>query len=234
MYGDSDISPKGNGAVIITSPDTPINLAETEAMRTPSSITLSWTEGLTNGGSAVIDYRVNYDQATGDYVQLADSIVANTYTATGLTFGLVYTFRIEARNEFGYSELSQEIAILCAAVPEAPAVPSTTVDGANVIFNWDAPVANGTPLTGYKVYIRQSDQQYVIDTSVCNGFNTNVILNTECTLTLNKLITTPFNLLKGYSIYIKVAAVNAYGDSISSEPGNGGIIVLVPDAPTSL
>jgi hypothetical protein len=68
MYGDSDISPKGNGAVIITSPDTPINLAETEAMRTPSSITLSWTEGLTNGGSAVIDYRVNYDQATGDYV----------------------------------------------------------------------------------------------------------------------------------------------------------------------
>ena len=55
------MSPTGNGAIIITNPDSPINLYETESARTPTSITLSWTEGLTNGGSTVIDFRVNYD-----------------------------------------------------------------------------------------------------------------------------------------------------------------------------
>ena len=43
---------------------------------------------------------------------------------------------------------------MCAAEPEAPATPTTTVVADNVIFDWDEPVANGTPITGYKVYIR--------------------------------------------------------------------------------
>lgn len=61
-----------------------------------------------------------------------------------------------------------------------------------------------------------------------------MIQNTECTVPLSKLITEPFNLLKGYGIYIKVIAINSYGDSLVSDPGNSGIIVLVPDAPEGL
>jgi len=33
---------------------------------------------------------------------------------------------------------------------------------------------------------------------------------------------------------VKVVAVNRYGDSVDSLDGNGGIVVLAPDAPQSL
>jgi len=41
-------------------------------------------------------------------------------------------------------------------------------------------------------------------------------------------------LNKGYSIVIKVEAINAYGTSQVSLAGNGAVIVFVPDAPILL
>jgi hypothetical protein len=103
-----------------------------------------------------------------------------------------------------------------------------------VIFDWDAPNANGTPLTGYKVYIRQANLSYILDNTVCNGLSATVIANSQCTVPLSKLTASPYNLLKGYSIFAQVIATNLYGDSLLSQPGNGGVIVLVPDSPVSL
>ena len=127
MYGDSDISDAGNGAVIFTFADAPLDLAEDPSKRTASSITVTWSEGANNGGSTVTDYRVSYDKALGVFEELAAGVVANTYTATGLTYGLTYKFRVEAKNAFGYSEPSVPVAILCATHPEAPNAPTTTV-----------------------------------------------------------------------------------------------------------
>lgn len=104
FYGDSDISEPGNGAVIITYPDAPIDLTETVEARTPTSITFSWTEGFENGGSPVIDYRITYDQAAATFVELQANHLETSLTTTGLTAGLIYTFRVEARNEFGHSQ----------------------------------------------------------------------------------------------------------------------------------
>jgi hypothetical protein len=36
MYGISDLSPVGNGAVILTIPDTPINFLEDTSVKTPT------------------------------------------------------------------------------------------------------------------------------------------------------------------------------------------------------
>jgi hypothetical protein len=44
----------------------------------------------------------------------------------------------------------------------------------------------------------------------------------------------PFNLEWGDSVYIKVLATNVKGDSLFSLPGNGGIILRVPDIPVNL
>lgn len=60
-YGFSQPSPTGNGAVILTSPDMPINVEEIVANRTPSSISIQWEAGASNGGTQVLDYRVSYD-----------------------------------------------------------------------------------------------------------------------------------------------------------------------------
>jgi hypothetical protein len=169
LYGDSLISESGNGAVIITYADAPVNLKETISARTASSISFSWTSGFNNGGSSVTDYRVSYDGATGIYSELASGVTTTHYTATGLTAGKTYKFKVQAQNGFGFSEYSEEVAILCATSPEKPNTPSTTVVTDYVVFNWDAPVDNGSPITSYHVFIRKADLSFIEDPTVCDG-----------------------------------------------------------------
>jgi hypothetical protein len=130
--------------------------------------------------------------------------------------------------------MSEEISILCAAVPVSPVTPTTTVIANQVEFDWQEPVANGRPIIGYKIYIRKSDLTYYEDLTECLGFDATVMAETKCLVPLSALTAEPYNLLLGYSIYIKISAVNDYGDSIPSNAGNGAVIVLVPDAPISL
>lgn len=42
-------------------------------------IGLTWSNGLSNGGSAVIDYRVYYDRAADDWIELASGIATRSY-----------------------------------------------------------------------------------------------------------------------------------------------------------
>jgi hypothetical protein len=60
IYGNSEESPEGNGANLITEPFAPVNLAEVYALRTPTEIGLEWNDGSDNGGLPVLDYRVSY------------------------------------------------------------------------------------------------------------------------------------------------------------------------------
>jgi len=75
-YGISELSDAGNGAVIITYPEAPVDLTEVIAERTSTSITFSWSEGLDNGGTPVLDYRVSFDGAIGVYSVLATNLAA--------------------------------------------------------------------------------------------------------------------------------------------------------------
>lgn len=114
--------------MIITYADAPVDLVETVSARTATSITFSWTEGENNGGSPVTDYRVNiFDADASDFIELASGVTSTSYTATGLTAGLTYKFKVEARNEFGYSQMSEEVEILCATYPERPTDVTSTV-----------------------------------------------------------------------------------------------------------
>jgi len=61
MYGYSASSPVGNGAIILTTPDSPVNIIENVITRSATSITITWNYGSSNGGSAIIDFRVIYD-----------------------------------------------------------------------------------------------------------------------------------------------------------------------------
>lgn len=124
-YGVSDSSEVGNGAIILTRPDQPITVQENLEPKSGTSIGMTWAEGATNGGSEVIDYRVSYDQGTGteSFSILADQLTVKSYIATGLSPGLTYTFKIQARNAFGLSEYSTSLAVLCAFVPDKPTAP---------------------------------------------------------------------------------------------------------------
>lgn len=59
-YGASVESDAGNGAIILTYPDAPVNVAEDYSKRQAYVLAITWLEGAANGGTPVIDYRVKY------------------------------------------------------------------------------------------------------------------------------------------------------------------------------
>ena len=67
----------GNGAVILTNPDKPVNFVEVTSQKSGTEIGMAWDEGAANGGSVVVDYRVSYDQGTGteSYTILASELL---------------------------------------------------------------------------------------------------------------------------------------------------------------
>jgi hypothetical protein len=52
-----------------------------------------------------------------DFVVLKSNLNALQWTASALTSGLYYKFKVEARTSFGFSDPTDEVSILCAAVP---------------------------------------------------------------------------------------------------------------------
>lgn len=142
---------------------------------------------------------------------------------------------MEAQNGFGYSEASVPVAILCATKPATPLAPVTSVLNDKAIITWFAPADNGTPILGYKIYIRKGDQSYVFDNLVCDGTTSAVVLSglTNCVIPLSTLTGSPYSLGLGFKIFSYVTAYNAYGESLDSPIGSQGVIVLVPDAPIS-
>ena len=79
-YGESDVSPYGNGAIITTNPDAPVGLEDLIALRTPTSLSFRWQEGAKNGGATVTSYRVSFDQAVGVWQVLAEQVRGTQYT----------------------------------------------------------------------------------------------------------------------------------------------------------
>ena len=62
VVGSSSASTAGNGAVITTNPDPPSSLANNPTITSASVIALTWTAPAVIGGTAVIDYRVSWQQ----------------------------------------------------------------------------------------------------------------------------------------------------------------------------
>ena len=74
------------------------------------------------GGTALIDYRVSWDQGSESYIVLASGVTTAFYTTTAtLTANTVYKFKVESRNAFGFStSFSNEVSIRAASIPTAP------------------------------------------------------------------------------------------------------------------
>ena len=129
VYGLSDESAVGNGAVILTVPDAPLNVVEVVTSRAATSITISWQPPPTNGGAPVIDYTIISDDSVGVDRVIKTGESSTSYQATGLTAGKTYTFKVEARNTFGISAESLPVSILCSSVPSPVAQPTSLVSG---------------------------------------------------------------------------------------------------------
>lgn len=132
-------------------------MLEDYSQRTKSTLGLTWTAPVFTGGAVIDDYRINYKEFGGEYSIFDSGITSTSYTATGLTAGTTYLFIVESRNSYGYSVVSDEITLLCAFKPDPPLTVTTSNSNDLVVIDWVEPITNGSPITGYKLFIRESD-----------------------------------------------------------------------------
>lgn len=163
------------------------------AAATDGVVTLTWSAPSNDGGSAITEYTISDSgntnkTATGDKTSLA---------ITGLSAGTSYTFTIKAKNSVGSSIAASFAAVTAVSVPTAPTAPTVTLAGSSANVSWTAPAANGSSITGYKVYVIDSTGTDVGQPTAASG--TSAALN-----------------LSAGTYTVKVVATNALGDSARS------------------
>jgi len=174
---------------------------------------LTWSAGSSNGGSTITEYRISQAVQGGSFSVLASTANTN-YLVTSLTSGTTYEFKVEAKNEYGYSSHSSTLSLLAAYIPAVPTSVTTVNDGSSVKIAWSLSTTNGSPITAYKVYVKQSGSSaYTQESSDCDGTSASVISNEYCNINLSTLLASPYNIVGGDSIHAKVVATNVYGDS---------------------
>ena len=118
-------------------PDAPVQLTNDFAVTNKQIIQFTWQDGIKDGGSPVLQYRISFDQATDTWVYLQDGITIKQFTTSlPLLVGRYYKFRVEAKNSVGYSAFSAPISILTAQIPATPAPPTTTLIGYTIVITW--------------------------------------------------------------------------------------------------
>lgn len=88
---------------------------------------MQWVDPAFNGGAEFLDYRISYDQGTGVWVTLHTYNTEKTYSAINLTPSVTYSFKVEVRNRWDYSDYSNVLTVLCAYKPTEPEAPITYV-----------------------------------------------------------------------------------------------------------
>ena len=136
---------------------------------------MTWSDGLDDGSLPVIDYRVTVKTEAGVHVVTASSLLTKQYTARSLSLGVNYIFTVEARNSYGYSNLSEALTLLCAIKPSAPTNVLTTNVGPDALVTWTPGSANGSPITAYRIYIKTASNTYVEELTNCDGSSSEVV-----------------------------------------------------------
>lgn len=108
IYGNSSFSVPVNGAIILTVPDAPTAIIENFSLKSGTTISFAWSNGVKDGGAPVDSYNILYNSnGTTVYDPLVLGLKnVKSHTATGLKTGDVYYFVVTSTNVFGTSSYS--------------------------------------------------------------------------------------------------------------------------------
>lgn len=138
---------------------------------------------------------------------LASSTNGQTlYTATGLTKGLIYQFKVLAHNGIGYGAESLSLSAVAADTPNQPNAPlnvELVTNREQIGIEWTAPLENvGASITSYIIkWKTQAEGDYM------NSFETADALTFDYTIT---------ELSEGVYYDVVVQAKNVVGNGLSS------------------
>jgi RHS repeat-associated protein len=130
-----------------TPPASPSNVTATAGN---AQATVTWVAPANNGGSAITGYYVNLYNSSGTFLN-QHTVTTTSYTATGLTNGSSYYFKIYAINAAGYGGGTQSNTVTPAGPPGAPSPVTAGANSTATSLTWGAAPANGSAVTGYTV-----------------------------------------------------------------------------------
>lgn len=206
---------------------------------TDSQVVVEWSAvtdaGLPTGNSAITSYELlwdNGDSGLSTFFQLTlTSDLATSHTIVGVTEGASYRFIIRAVNVYGTGVDSTEATIRASDVPSRVDALTTARNLLTVEATWDEPSDNGAAVSAYQIEIWDpSTTAYVEDTSRCDGSDSTVITNRECTFVFTDLMST-FSYAVGELFVVRARAYNDDGwGELSSANTLGATIMTVPVA----
>jgi hypothetical protein len=200
---------------VSATPQIPISGAPTGVSATAGAgqVTISW-----NSVTGAMSYNIYYSATPGVTTSNGTKItnVTSPYTASALTNGTTYYFRITAVNSSGESAASSQVsATPQIPIPAAPTGVSASAGHDQVTISWNA-VAGAT---SYNIYYST--------TSGVTPANGNKLSN----------VTSPYThsaLTNGTTYYYIVTAVNAAGESAASSQVSATPQVPAPAVPTGV
>lgn len=197
-------------AVATGPPTAPRNLSGVSSSTVPGEVQLTWQAPTTSGAGGITGYTILLADNTPIGTTTGTGL---TYTASGLTPGVTYTFKVAARNaladaEGSLSAFSNQVLVTPIGEPAAPTnvtvVPSATASN-RLVLSWTAP--SGV-LSGYSIF-----QQI-------NGTGAYVLVKK---ITQNHTAFTVDDLPAGVTQRFHVRARTIYTDTLNDGyPGNWG------------
>jgi surface protein len=187
-------------------PSAPLGIVATAGI---GQVTLTWMAPSDNGGSAITNYRIFMGTSTGAETVLATVGNVATYTATGLTPGQAYYFKVAAINAVGTGANSSEVKSTPFGIPSAPQILVASPGDRRVMLAWASPLSNGgSPIIGYRIYRGTTSHAKTLLAAVGN---TTFYVDT--------------NVTNGITYYYTIAALNSAGEGsqlieISATPIN--------------
>ncbi|HTZ44470.1 MAG TPA: fibronectin type III domain-containing protein, partial [Jatrophihabitans sp.] len=193
-----------------TTPGVPTNVS---AVAGQGTATVSFTDPIDNGGSAITSYTV-----TASPGGASATCPGSPCTVTGLTDGTGYTFTVHATNAVGNSgQSASSAAVTPQGPPAAPSGINTTPAATSVTVSFPAPDAHGSAITGYQYSLDGGATWLTLDTTANGGTVTGTIGGLE----------------PGSSHAVLVRAVNGVGTGPASESFTVTTVPATPDAPTA-
>ncbi len=173
------------------------------AIAADASANLTWTAPVSDGGSALLSYRITPYVNGVAQAPINTGNTTTSRTVTGLTNGTTYTFTVAALNATGAGAESAQSLPVTPTPATAPGAP-TGVTGSprdrGVALTWTAPTSDGgSTITGYRItpFIGSTGQTPVNTGSTATGF-------------------TVTGLTNGTSYTFRVAAINGIGVGTAS------------------
>ena len=203
-----------SSAMTFSLPSSPYGLA---TIPSSSSMLVSWSAPVQDGGSPILSYKV-YRGASEDDLNFVASVPGSvSYTDLGLSPGTSYYYAVSAVNAVGEGAISTaQRTSTVATAPTAPLNLVSDLETAQIALDWDAPASDGgSAIIGYRIYRGTSSAHLTF------------LAETEATEYTDAEVTT------GLMYYYQVSAANAVGEG-NAGPEVSTMVVVLPSAPSNL